>query len=256
MKFDVFISHASEDKDSVARPLSAQLELLGLRVWLDECQLTIGDSLRQSIDKGLSDSKFGVVILSHSFFDKKWPNMELDGLISREDGTEKVILPVWHQISASDIVKYSPILAGKIAVSTSRGLPVVAKSVLEAIENSKDHTILVQSRVVDYEEKLLSELRSKMLTAETSWQLKRSVYELDEHLARYPHSPEALMLKDQMAQATLRAQMMEIRPSMEYHSQSKAQQPLELKQSIFSFWTLIFTVSVLAFLAYYFFFSG
>jgi hypothetical protein len=72
MKFDVFISHASEDKEVVARPLVAELESLGPRVWLDECQLTIGDSLRRSIDEGLSNSKFGVVILSHNFFSKTY----------------------------------------------------------------------------------------------------------------------------------------------------------------------------------------
>ena len=74
MEYDVFISHASEDKDEVARPLAQRLEQLGLRVWLDECQLTVGDSLRRSIDRGLGESRFGVVVLSPAFFRKEWPN--------------------------------------------------------------------------------------------------------------------------------------------------------------------------------------
>lgn len=248
MKFDIFISHASEDKDSVARPLALELEAIGFRVWLDECQLTIGDSLRRSIDKGLSDSKFGVVILSHSFFAKEWPNRELDGLISREDEAGKVVLPVWHEISASDIVKYSPILASKIAVSTNRGLPVVAKSILEAIKNSNNHTISVHSKVADYEEKLLSELRSKMLTADSSWQLRQSVYELDEHLARFPHSPEARLLRDQMMLATQRTERIE---GQVVYAPPLRELPLKI-----SFWSLILMVGVLTALAYYFFFSG
>jgi hypothetical protein len=52
MDWDAFISHASEDKDQIARPLYLQLQELGLRIWFDEFTLTVGDSLRRSIDKG------------------------------------------------------------------------------------------------------------------------------------------------------------------------------------------------------------
>ena len=138
MKYDIFVSHASEDKDDVARPLAAHLESLGLRVWFDECQLTLGDSLRRNIDRGLIESRFGVVILSPAFFAKEWPNKELDGLVAREDGRGKVILPIWHKITATDIGRFSPILADKLAISTDRGLPVVATSILQAVSNSED----------------------------------------------------------------------------------------------------------------------
>lgn len=68
LKYDVFISHASEDKSDVARPLAALLINAGLTVWIDEAELTLGDSLRRNIDLGLASSRFGVVILSTSFF--------------------------------------------------------------------------------------------------------------------------------------------------------------------------------------------
>ena len=45
--WDVFISHAGEDKDDVARPLFVALHDLGVSVWFDEAELRIGDSLRQ-----------------------------------------------------------------------------------------------------------------------------------------------------------------------------------------------------------------
>jgi TIR domain len=61
---DVFISHASEDKDTVARPLSRALVARGWFVWLDELELTIGDSLSGRIDAALARSRFGVVVLS------------------------------------------------------------------------------------------------------------------------------------------------------------------------------------------------
>jgi cold shock CspA family protein len=80
--FDVFISHGSEDKDAVARPLYHQLRRLGYAVWFDEARLRIGDSLRESIERGLAVSRFGVVILSRAFFRKPWPQRELDGSVS------------------------------------------------------------------------------------------------------------------------------------------------------------------------------
>ena len=97
--YDVFISHATEDKDAVARPLAISLVSRGLRVWYDEFELRIGASLRRNIDLGLARSRFGVVVISPSFFAKNWPQYELDGLVTREMNGEQVILPLWHEIS-------------------------------------------------------------------------------------------------------------------------------------------------------------
>jgi TIR domain len=83
-KYDAFISHATEDKDTVVRPLAAALVRLGFRIWLDETELHVGDSLRKSIDAGLSKSRYGIVVLSKAFFAKNWPKYELDGLVARE----------------------------------------------------------------------------------------------------------------------------------------------------------------------------
>ncbi len=116
--YDIFISHASEDKAAVARPLSQFLRSLGVAVWYDEFTLDMGDSLSRSIDKGLAASRFGVVILSPSFFSKGWPQHELAGLVSKEIAYGKTILPVWHKVAADDIRQVSPTLADKVAVAT------------------------------------------------------------------------------------------------------------------------------------------
>lgn len=79
--YDVFLSHASEDKAEVVVPLAEALAARGVRVWLDRQQLTLGDSLSRRIDEGLTQSRFGVVVLSPSFFAKEWPQRELDGKI-------------------------------------------------------------------------------------------------------------------------------------------------------------------------------
>ncbi|MGH8546750.1 MAG: toll/interleukin-1 receptor domain-containing protein, partial [Gammaproteobacteria bacterium] len=171
----------------------------------------LGDSLRRNIDRGLVESRFGVVILSPAFLAKEWPNKELDGLVAREDSREKVILPIWHKVTATDISRFSPILADKLAISTDRGLPVVANSILHAVNDSDDKVNPIQLHASNHERELLARLRTQMLTADSSWGLRQTVYELDEHLAKYPHSPEARLLKDQMVVAMKRAERYEDR---------------------------------------------
>ncbi len=81
---DIFVCHAGEDKESVARPLATALRDAGLDVWYDEFSLLVGDSLRQKIEQGLAESSCGAVIFSPSFFAKNWPQAELDGLFEKE----------------------------------------------------------------------------------------------------------------------------------------------------------------------------
>lgn len=133
VNWDVFISHASEDKDSLVRDLAKALASSGLTVWYDEFTLTIGDSLRRSIDRGLVASRFGIVVLSHSFFSKEWPQRELDGLVAKEITSGKVILPVWHNITKEEVASYSPILADRLAVQSDKGMAHVVAQILAAV---------------------------------------------------------------------------------------------------------------------------
>jgi hypothetical protein len=110
-EYDAFICHASEDKASVAAPLAQALKARGLLVWYDEWALTIGDSLRQSIDRGLARSRHGIVVLSPAFFAKNWPQWELNGLLHKQLNGREVILPVWHGVERSDVAGHSPSLA-------------------------------------------------------------------------------------------------------------------------------------------------
>lgn len=117
--YDVFISHASEDKDEVVRPLAAALQAEGLKVWYDEFELRIGDSLRQKIDKGLAYSRFGLVVLSPSFISKGWTNYELDGIVAMAMSGDQVLLPIWHKLTKQEVLAYSPTLADRVARNTS-----------------------------------------------------------------------------------------------------------------------------------------
>lgn len=117
-EYDVFISHATEDKKEVVRPLAHALVNSGLKVWYDEFEVRIGDSLRRKIDTGLAKSRFGVVVLSRSFFGKGWTNYELDGLVTKAVTGEQVILPIWHDITKQELIEYSPSLTDKVARTT------------------------------------------------------------------------------------------------------------------------------------------
>lgn len=145
--WDAFISHATEDKDEIARPLAERLQQLGLRVWFDEFSLTVGDSLRRSIDKGLAEPRFGIVIVSPAFLSKHWTQQELDGLTSREVDGLKVILPVWHNIDATTIRQQSPILADRLAVSSKAGVEKVTSELLRAIRG--DSTVSQHDTISD-----------------------------------------------------------------------------------------------------------
>jgi hypothetical protein len=135
MLWDAFISHAGEDKADVARPLADALEAAGLRVWLDENELRLGDSLRTKIDHSLAHSRFGVVVLSPWFFAKRWPQQELNGLTAMETSTRKLVLPIWHGVDHEFVARFSPMLADKVAVSTEKGMAAVADAVVKAIAN-------------------------------------------------------------------------------------------------------------------------
>lgn len=117
--YDVFVCHASEDKDEVVRPLAHGLRDAGLRVWYDEFELRIGDSLRGRIDHGLTNSRIGLVVFSPNFFEKGWSRYELNGLIAKMNVDGSPIFPVWHNISMREIMRHSPALVDIVALKTA-----------------------------------------------------------------------------------------------------------------------------------------
>ena len=135
-EFDVFISYASEDREDVVRPLANALEVSGLRVWYDEFELKIGDNLRRKIDGGLANSRFGVVVLSPAFFDREWPQYELDGLVVRDLNAEdeQALLPIWHNLTKAQLIRHSPSLASRLARSTAtHTIEEIATEIVEVV---------------------------------------------------------------------------------------------------------------------------
>lgn len=133
-QYDVFISHSSEDKEAVVRPLANTLKEKGVNVWYDEFELKIGDSLRRKIDQGLAKSRFGIVVISKSFINKGWTNYELDGLMTKAISGQQILLPIWHNITKQEVIDYSPSLADKVARNTSQqNIDEIAEEISEMI---------------------------------------------------------------------------------------------------------------------------
>jgi hypothetical protein len=150
MRYDVFICHASEDKDDFVRPLAEMLKQQNISVWYDEFSLNVGDSLRQKIDDGLAQSSFGIVVLSPSFFRKPWTNRELNGLTSRELLERKeVILPIWHRVNLTDVAQYSPPLADKVAISSEKGINAVIRAIVKKIHPNHSPLVVAKEYLTD-----------------------------------------------------------------------------------------------------------
>lgn len=135
-KWDVFVCHASEDKDEVARPLAERLKEEGLSVWYDEFSLKWGSSLLQSINRGIAGSRYGIVVLSPSFFKKNWPQKELDGLYQKMMTTNRdILLPIRHNMTQDELVEKAPIIADILNRSTSAGIDSLANEVVEIVKS-------------------------------------------------------------------------------------------------------------------------
>ena len=120
-EYDVFISHAWEDKEDFVDDFVKDLNSLGVTTWYDKSQILWGDSTRKKIDEGLKKSRFGIVILSPNYIaeGKYWTKAELDGLFQLESINGKKLLPIWHKLTKKEVMDFSPTIAGKLAMNTS-----------------------------------------------------------------------------------------------------------------------------------------
>lgn len=131
--WDFFLSHASEDKEEFVRPLAKKLKEIGIKVWYDEFEIDWGDSIRESIDNGLKESRFAIVVLSESYFKKSWTNNELNGYFTFESKDAKRILPIWYKVSIDQVKKYSPILADRVSANFEDGIERIVSKIAKRL---------------------------------------------------------------------------------------------------------------------------
>ncbi len=114
-----FISHDTRDKDLIARNIATGLSSRLCPVWYDEYSLNIGDSLRESIEKGIKEAHKCILVLTPNYLTNSgWGKTEFNSIFTRElIKKEKVILPIWSGVTKEEIYEYSPSLADAFALT-------------------------------------------------------------------------------------------------------------------------------------------
>lgn len=180
-KWDLFISHASEDKAAFVKPLADELMGYGVRIWYDEFELKLGDSLSKSIDYGLIHSSFGLVILSQSFFAKQWTDYELRSLLSKNISGQRAILPVWYDVEKSEVQQYSLYLSDIKALSAEMGIPALAFEVVKRVRpDILDSHVRIQM--------------SRKLERQSETYVKKPIKELHDSTQRHKTLPSFLII--------------------------------------------------------------
>jgi hypothetical protein len=133
-EFDVFISHASEDKREVALPLLDALRREGVSVWIDQQELALGDSLRGKISEGLRRSRYGIVILSPTFLKKRWPADELHSLLALEEDGRKRLLPIRYQMTQEELTRQEPLVGNRMSISISDDFEGAVAAILRVVK--------------------------------------------------------------------------------------------------------------------------
>lgn len=111
-QFDVFVSHANDNKEEFVNALTAALSRLGISIWYDANILDWGDNWKLQIANGLKKCRFGIVVVSPEFLGREWTEKELNELLQRQnEAGEKVILPLLYKLTISDMKKQYPQLA-------------------------------------------------------------------------------------------------------------------------------------------------
>lgn len=169
-KIKLFVSHASEDKVTFVEPLVDALRQ-HFEVWYDKYVLKIGDSLRDSIDRGLREADYGVVVLSPNFFHVKkvWTANELNALFALETSSRKIILPIWLHVGRDEVAKYSPMLADRLGCDASKGVAWVVDQIRAKVEGSEQQ----KSLHVDPIDAMMQSMLSKISQQEINENLSR-----------------------------------------------------------------------------------
>lgn len=115
---DVFLCHAWDDRQGAAKTLHDLLEALGVKVWFSEKDAGLGTPLLRAIDKGLANSRVGIVLVTPALL-KRLPNegiadRELSALLARER-----LVPVVHNTTFEELREVSPLLASRTGLSTT-----------------------------------------------------------------------------------------------------------------------------------------
>ena len=145
-KYDVFISYANEDKQT-AYSLKHMLSSHGIKVWIDDEHIQLGDSIVRKIEEGIKSSKFLLLCISENFFKSSWCKGEYEPLLAREISTQETsILPVI--INHYDEKNFPYFLFAKktLDIREQNGFESIAKSILshKDIQTRKEAEVVLE----------------------------------------------------------------------------------------------------------------
>lgn len=138
-EYDVFISHAVEDKQDFVNEFAADLLSRGVKVWYSTYEIKMGDSIMDKIKIGLKQSAFGIVVLSPTYFQKPYAREEMKVMFSQEHvDRRKRILPIWHKVDHKDVLEHESLLADRLGIKTDKGIPAVSEQVIDVINTYRE----------------------------------------------------------------------------------------------------------------------
>lgn len=115
---DVFLCHAWDDRQGAAKELHDLLESCGVRVWFSEKDVGLGVPLLRAIDKGLANSRIGVVLVTPALLRR----LPAEGIADKELSTllaGERLVPVVHETTYEALREVSPLLASRTGLSTA-----------------------------------------------------------------------------------------------------------------------------------------
>jgi hypothetical protein len=131
--YDLFISHAVEDKILLVNELAARLEAQGIKVWYTGQELSIGDVVCDTLVEGMRHCRYGIVVFSPSYISKMKPSAEFSTLINYKRQGEKVIIPVLFEVTPGELAIRSILPHNVMAIYSSNGLDDIVTRLLQQI---------------------------------------------------------------------------------------------------------------------------
>ena len=115
---DVFLCHAWDDRKGAAKELHDLLESRGVSVWFSEKDVLLGATLLREIDKGLANSRIGIVLVTPALLSRLAgegiADKELSALLARD-----LLVPVVHETTYEALREVSPLLGSRSGLSTA-----------------------------------------------------------------------------------------------------------------------------------------
>jgi hypothetical protein len=139
---DVFLSHDFRDKENLARPLAHAVSPLGLVAWYDEFSLKPGSRLSESIDKGLTECRHAVLLVTPNFLENtSWTSVEISTLLTREVTEKNLIIPVWSGVSSKAVAARSARLADLFAIREFTDVDNLATRIFSVVSEDRKPSV-------------------------------------------------------------------------------------------------------------------